>query len=233
MYEKVDKELLEFVEDVLLNRCDNATERLLEYAATLDPKSRPTDVKRKGEAPGAAGGGKKQDSWRELSVEKRLEHALVKGIDEFVVRDTEEARVCGRYPQPINVIERPLMDGMNTVGDLFGAGKMFLPQVWYCQGAWGWAGLGRMDCVRGGCCHRGQRVWVQAEMPPVMQQLPARAVGDAGASRGEEGGKSRLSYATVVYLHGGLVNRLTRWWRAGHQVGARDEAGGGPPDSLH
>jgi 5-methyltetrahydrofolate--homocysteine methyltransferase len=62
-------------------------------------------------------------------VEKRLEHALIKGIDEFVVADTEEARVSGRYPRPLNVIEGPLMDGMNVVGDLFGAGKMFLPQV--------------------------------------------------------------------------------------------------------
>ena len=62
-------------------------------------------------------------------MEKRLEYALIKGIDEFVVRDTEEARTCGRYPTPLNVIEGPLMDGMNVVGDLFGAGKMFLPQV--------------------------------------------------------------------------------------------------------
>jgi 5-methyltetrahydrofolate--homocysteine methyltransferase len=70
-----------------------------------------------------------QASWRELPVEKRLEHALIKGIDEFVVADTEEARTCGLYPRPLNVIEGPLMDGMNVVGDLFGAGKMFLPQV--------------------------------------------------------------------------------------------------------
>lgn len=77
----------------------------------------------------AGGGGKSAASWRDQSVEKRLEHALVKGIDEFAVRDTEEARTCGRYPRPLNVIETPLMDGMNVVGDLFGAGKMFLPQV--------------------------------------------------------------------------------------------------------
>ncbi|PRW61565.1 cobalamin-dependent methionine synthase [Chlorella sorokiniana] len=129
VYEKIDRELLEFVEDVLLNRCENATERLLEYAGTLDPKSKPTDVKRKGQASGAAAGGKKQASWRDESVEKRLEYALIKGIDEFVVADTEEARSSGRYPKPLNVIEGPLMDGMNVVGDLFGAGKMFLPQV--------------------------------------------------------------------------------------------------------
>ena len=130
VYEKIDKELLEMVEDVLLNRCENATERLLEYAGTLDPKSKPTAVKRKGDVQDAGGqSSKKGEAWRELSVEKRLEHALVKGIDAFVVSDTEEARVCGRYPKPLNVIEGPLMDGMNVVGDLFGAGKMFLPQV--------------------------------------------------------------------------------------------------------
>ena len=62
-------------------------------------------------------------------MEKRIEHALVKGIDEFAVPDTEEARTCGKYVKPLQVIEGPLMDGMNVVGDLFGAGKMFLPQV--------------------------------------------------------------------------------------------------------
>lgn len=64
-----------------------------------------------------------------MPVEKRIEHALVKGIDEFAVQDAEEARTCGLYPAPLQVIEGPLMDGMNVVGDLFGAGKMFLPQV--------------------------------------------------------------------------------------------------------
>lgn len=131
VYEKIDKELLEMVEDVLLNRCENATERLLEYAETLDPKSKPTAVKRKGEAADSGGAsGKKKDSWRDLPVQKRIEYALIKGIDEFVVADTEECRLdFARYPKPLNVIEGPLMDGMNTVGDLFGAGKMFLPQV--------------------------------------------------------------------------------------------------------
>ena len=86
-YSKIDKELLEMIEDVLLNRCENSTERMLEYAATLDPKCKPTDVKKKGAAPGAkAAGGKEGSSWRDLPVEKRLEHALVKGIDEFAVR---------------------------------------------------------------------------------------------------------------------------------------------------
>ncbi|GAX83119.1 hypothetical protein CEUSTIGMA_g10545.t1 [Chlamydomonas eustigma] len=131
-YEKLDKELLGFIEDVLLNKCENATERMLEYAATLDHKCKPTAVVKKGLAAGATGGGaKKADavSWRDLPVEKRLEHALIKGVDEFAVVDTEEARSCGKYVKPLHVIEGPLMDGMNVVGDLFGAGKMFLPQV--------------------------------------------------------------------------------------------------------
>ncbi|CAD7704532.1 unnamed protein product [Ostreobium quekettii] len=130
VYEKIDKELLEYVEDVLLNRCSNATERLLVYAATLDPKSKPTALRKKGSASAGDGGpGKAGDSWRKLSVQARIEHALVKGIDTYVVEDTEEARTCGLYPKPIRVIEGPLMDGMNVVGDKFGAGLMFLPQV--------------------------------------------------------------------------------------------------------
>lgn len=130
-YSKLDKELLEYVEDVLLNRCENATERMLEFAASLEPKCKPTAVVRKGAAAGAAAGASKKagDSWRDLPVEKRIEHSLVKGIDEFIVADTEEARASGKYVRPLNVIEGPLMDGMNVVGDLFGAGKMFLPQV--------------------------------------------------------------------------------------------------------
>ncbi|KAJ9513004.1 hypothetical protein QJQ45_029222 [Haematococcus lacustris] len=131
-YEKIDKELLEFVEDVLLNRCDNATERMLEYAATLDPKCKPTAVVKKGLVQAAGPAGKKEASWRDLPVAKRLEHALIKGIDEFAVVDAEEARASGVYPGPLQVIEGPLMDGMNVVGDLFGAGKMFLPQVSAC-----------------------------------------------------------------------------------------------------
>jgi len=134
VYEKIDKELLEFVEDVLLNRCDNATERMLEYAATLDPHSKPCAVRKLGtEATGAAAGGggatQAASSWRDDTAAKRIEYALVKGTDEFIVGDTEECRVCGTYPSPLEVIEGPLMDGMNVVGDLFGAGKMFLPQV--------------------------------------------------------------------------------------------------------
>jgi len=130
-YEDIDKVLLEFVEDVLLNRCENATERMLEFAGTLDPKCKPTALIRKGGDGGGKGkdGGVKAESWRDWPVEKRISHALVKGIDEFAAVDAEEARSCGRYPRPLNVIEGPLMDGMNVVGDMFGAGKLFLPQV--------------------------------------------------------------------------------------------------------
>merc|ERR1719401_3310784 len=107
-YSKLNKELLEYVEDVLLNRTDDATDRLLEYAATLDPKSKPTAMRKKGstEADTGASSGKTA-SWRDESVQKRLEYALIKGIDEFIVKDTEEARVCGSYPKPLNVIEGP------------------------------------------------------------------------------------------------------------------------------
>ncbi|MDH3843963.1 MAG: methionine synthase, partial [Myxococcales bacterium] len=112
VYEEIPKDLLEHVEDVLFNRREDATERLVSLAETVK------------------GSGKKQKldlSWRESSVEDRLEHALVNGVVEFVIEDTEEARQ--KYPKPLDVIEGPLMKGMSVVGDLFGAGKMFLPQV--------------------------------------------------------------------------------------------------------
>jgi len=94
-YERLDPELRGFVEDVLLNRCENATERMLEFAGTLDPKCKPTAVIRKGGVSGATAKAK-EASWRDFTVEKRIEHALIKGIDEFVVADTEEARISGR-----------------------------------------------------------------------------------------------------------------------------------------
>ena len=112
IYDQIPKELLDKVEDVLLNRNDNATEVLLEYAESVK------------------GDGKKKErdlTWRETDVKSRITHALVKGITEFIVEDTEECRLL--FDQPIEVIEGPLMDGMNVVGDLFGSGKMFLPQV--------------------------------------------------------------------------------------------------------
>merc|ERR1719498_55524 len=115
-YSKLNKELLEYVEDVLLNRTDDATERLLEYAATLDPKSKPTAVRKKGAAADAVDtNANKAASWRDEPLGKRIEIALVKGTDEFIVRDTEEARTCGDYEKPLRIIEGPLMDGMNVV----------------------------------------------------------------------------------------------------------------------
>jgi 5-methyltetrahydrofolate--homocysteine methyltransferase len=114
VYDDLPKALRDAVEDLVLNKRPDATERLLEIAPDYigDGKSKE----------------KKEDlEWRSWPIEKRLEHALVKGIDAFVDEDTEEARL--KLGRPINVIEGPLMDGMNVVGDLFGAGKMFLPQV--------------------------------------------------------------------------------------------------------
>ena len=114
VYEEIPKDLLERVEDVLFNRREDATERLTEFAEQL-----------KGSNGGRAV--QKDLTWREGTVEERLAHALVRGITTYVDEDTEEARQ--KYDRPLQVIEGPLMDGMNIVGDLFGAGKMFLPQV--------------------------------------------------------------------------------------------------------
>ncbi|NKI75411.1 methionine synthase [Dickeya sp. CFBP 2040] len=115
IYDDLPAELRDAVEDVILNRRDDGTERLLEIAEKYRG-SKSDDDSNKGEA-----------EWRGWPVKKRLEYALVKGITEFIEQDTEEARV--ESARPIEVIEGPLMDGMNVVGDLFGAGKMFLPQV--------------------------------------------------------------------------------------------------------
>ncbi len=112
VYEEIPKPLLERVEDVLLNRRPDATERLVEYAETVKAKGKEVV---------------KDEAWRNEPVEKRLSHALVKGIVEYLDNDVEEARQ--KYDRPLEVIEGPLMDGMNIVGDLFGSGKMFLPQV--------------------------------------------------------------------------------------------------------
>ena len=113
IYEEIPKDLLELVEDVLLNRRPDATERLIAFAET---------VKKSGEKVEA-----KEEAWRHGTLEERLSHALVKGIGDFMEGDLEEARQ--KYPSSLSIIEGPLMDGMNIVGTLFGAGKMFLPQV--------------------------------------------------------------------------------------------------------
>ena len=112
IYEDIPKDLLERIEDVLFNRRPDATDRLLEVANTVkgQDKSSQEDL-----------------SWREKSVRERLSYALIKGLNQFIIEDTEEARLS--YEHPLQIIEGPLMDGMNIVGDLFGEGKMFLPQV--------------------------------------------------------------------------------------------------------
>ena len=112
VYEEVPKDLLELVEDVLLNRRPDATERLIKFAESVKQKGKVAIV---------------EDEWRKGTVEERLSHALVKGIVDFIDADIEEARQ--KYGKPLLVIEGPLMAGMNVVGDLFGSGKMFLPQV--------------------------------------------------------------------------------------------------------
>ena len=112
IYDDIPKDLLEKVEDVLFDRKEDATEALLAFAETVKSDGKKEVV---------------SEIWREELVEKRIEHALVKGIIDHIIKDTEEARL--KYQNPLKVIEGPLMDGMNVVGDLFGEGKMFLPQV--------------------------------------------------------------------------------------------------------
>jgi 5-methyltetrahydrofolate--homocysteine methyltransferase len=112
VYEEIPKDLLVLVEDVLLNRRPDATERLVAFAETVKRQDKTV---------------LKDDEWRKGTVEERLSHALIKGITDYIDQDTEEARK--KYPKPLAVIEGPLMAGMNVVGDLFGSGKMFLPQV--------------------------------------------------------------------------------------------------------
>ena len=112
VYDDIPKDMLELCEDVILNRREDATERLVTFAETVKSKGKEQVV---------------DNAWREQSVEKRLAHALIKGLTEFIDEDVEEARQ--KVEKPLHVIEGPLMDGMNIVGDLFGEGKMFLPQV--------------------------------------------------------------------------------------------------------
>jgi len=118
VYEEVEKNLLEHVEDVLLNRRPDATERLVDLGEKLKAAGSVSDQKANIEI---------LETWRQGTVEERLSHALVKGIDAWIDQDTEEARK--KYGKPLLIIEGPLMDGMRVVGDLFGSGKMFLPQV--------------------------------------------------------------------------------------------------------
>src|SRR5215204_1915107 len=113
VYDEIEPQLKELCEDVILNRRPDATERLVTFAETVKAKGREGDAK--------------DETWRTTSVEERLKHALVNGITDYIDADTEEARQ--KYPKPLDVIEGPLMAGMDVVGDLFGSGKMFLPQV--------------------------------------------------------------------------------------------------------
>ncbi|MHC5308605.1 methionine synthase [Myroides sp. LJL116] len=115
VYDQVDPELLEFVEDVLLNRREDATERLLDYAESIKNVGQTKETQ------------EKTQQWRNGDIQERLTHALVKGVDAYIYEDVEQARLS--VSQPIEVIEGYLMNGMNVVGDLFGSGKMFLPQV--------------------------------------------------------------------------------------------------------
>ncbi|WPQ64364.1 methionine synthase [Chitinophaga sancti] len=112
IYDEIEPKLRELCDDAILNRREDATERLIAYAETVKAKGKVIE---------------KDETWRHGSVEERLSHALVNGITDYIEADTEEARQ--KYPRPLDVIEGPLMDGMNIVGDLFGSGKMFLPQV--------------------------------------------------------------------------------------------------------
>ncbi|MCB0820720.1 MAG: methionine synthase, partial [Bacteroidetes bacterium] len=112
VYEEIPKDLLELVEDVLLNRRPDSTERLVEFAEKIKSTGKVLE---------------KDEEWRKMPVQQRLSHALIKGIVDYIEIDTEECRLL--YDRPLQVIEGPLMDGMNIVGDLFGSGKMFLPQV--------------------------------------------------------------------------------------------------------
>src|SRR5205823_1006304 len=165
VYEDIPSDLLEHVEDIIFNRRPDATERMVDFAATVK------------------GAGKKREldlSWRAGSVESRLSHALVHGVVEFIEADVEEARQ--QYVRPLDIIEGPLMDGMKVVGDLFGAGKMFLPQV-----------------VKSARAMKKAVAYLEPFMERERQQ--AEAAGDhpgGPASRERRGGATRRGKATIV-----------------------------------
>ncbi len=123
VYDEIEPTLRGLVDDVLLNRHPEATDRLITHAEELKAADDAAKAGGAVEAKPAAA------AWRELNVEARISHALVKGLDAFIEADTEECRASGKFPRPLDIIEGPLMDGMRVVGELFGAGKMFLPQV--------------------------------------------------------------------------------------------------------
>lgn len=124
IYEDIDKNLRDLLDQVILNKSPNNdhVQRIIEYAEK--EKERLEQLKISG---GEVHAVKKADPWREYEVDERLKYALIKGIDKYIEEDTEAART--KYPKPLHVIEGPLMAGMSTVGDYFGSGKMFLPQV--------------------------------------------------------------------------------------------------------
>jgi 5-methyltetrahydrofolate--homocysteine methyltransferase len=163
VYEDIPKNLLEHVEDVIFNRRPDATERLVEFAATVkgDGTKREHDLR-----------------WREGSVQERLSHALVHGITDFIEVDVEEARL--QYPRPLDVIEGPLMDGMKVVGRLFGAGKMFLPQV-----------------VKSARAMKTAVAYLQPFMEQEKLDRRARREGLEGQEIEEERGKGKIVLATV------------------------------------
>jgi 5-methyltetrahydrofolate--homocysteine methyltransferase len=184
VYDEIPKELLELVEDVVLNRRDDATERLMEYA------ERNKEAGKKGST---------QDlSWRNGTVEERLSHALVKGIVDFIDEDTEEARQ--KYGRPLYVIEGPLMAGMSIVGDLFGSGKMFLPQV-----------------------VKSARVMKKAVayLEPFLNAPPAPQGGNGESDQRATVEKSKFSYETADPISYGALKDFVKKHRA-HPTPAED-----------
>jgi len=163
VYEDIPKDLLERVEDIIFNRRPDATERLVDFAASVK------------------GSGKRQGldlSWRDSTVEARLSHALVHGVVDFIDQDVEEARQ--KYARPLDIIEGPLMDGMKVVGDLFGAGKMFLPQV-----------------VKSARAMKRAVAYLEPFMEAEKETLRRSASGSSAANVAEPAGKGTIVLATV------------------------------------